>query len=125
MKESIGISRGRTYTLKGPGHEVGKSPLAQVAGGYALTHGIPADFWDLWLKQNAGSPLIDPAHPQIFSAGRSTMTSGAAREMKEVRSNLEPLRPSGDPRSARPGRPGVGEIVPDEDAAMEFAEEEN
>lgn len=69
--------------------------------GYALTYGVPRDFWEEWLRRNADSPLVKGKH--IFAASTENRAVGQAREFKEFKSNFQGLDPAGDYR-ARSGR---------------------
>jgi hypothetical protein len=82
--------RPEKYTLKG--NAIDWAPQAEnprLFGGYALTSGIPRDFWDAWLEQHKDSDLVK--NYQVFAAARAN-TEGAAKEKSEIRSGLEPLR---------------------------------
>lgn len=53
----------QTYTLRGSALDpadikVGKLPDYPPIGGFALTTGIPADFWELWKKQHWDHPAL-------------------------------------------------------------------
>jgi hypothetical protein len=97
---------GRIYTLRGPNYPVGMVPKGfpappQVEGGYALTHNIPADFWEQWFAQNLRSSYIEAG--MIFAhSSRTDFAVGQARDQAELKSGLEPLNPDGDPRAPRP-----------------------
>lgn len=65
-------------------------------GGYALTPGIPRDFWEKWEKDNERSPLITGKH--IFAASSETRAVGMSREYREFKSGLQGLNQSGDYR---------------------------
>jgi hypothetical protein len=64
--------------------------------GYALTPGIPRDFWERWEKDNANSPLITGKH--IFAASSETRAVGMAREYREFKSGFQGLNQGGDYR---------------------------
>jgi hypothetical protein len=67
--------------------------------GYALTYGVPKDFWDEWLKRNENSPLVRGKH--IFAASSENRAVGQAREYKEFKSGFQPLDQGGDYRVPR------------------------
>lgn len=112
---------GRTYTVRGPAHEVNKVAKAQVVGGYALTHGIPADFWDQWMRENEETHFVK--NRIVFAASRGSMVAGQAKEQKEIRSNMEPLNPLGDPRTVKPD--DKVKLEPDDEASQSFVEDED
>lgn len=73
-----------------------------LMGGYALTSGVDAQFFDEWMRQNAKSDLV--RNNLIFAAGRTNETRDMAKEFASTRSGLEPLSP-GDRNDKRvPGR---------------------
>ena len=114
----------KEYTVKGPSHPVNRLAKAPIAGGYAITRGIPKDFWDKWLADNRESPLV--VNHQIFAADTPTYVAGQAKEMREIRSGMEPMNPNGkDSRIPKPTRPEAGKIENDADASMDFAEVED
>ena len=59
-----------------------------LEGGYALTDGIPADFWATWLEQNELAEYV--TNRMIFAYDGASAKS-AAREFKDQKSGLEPL----------------------------------
>lgn len=87
---------GHSITIKGYAAPFGKSPDAQVAGGYALTTGVDADIWDAWLAQNADHPAVKAG--LIFAAERVDYAKKQAEEQASVKNGMEPIDPSGDAR---------------------------
>jgi hypothetical protein len=67
--------------------------------GYALTYGIPTDFWEEWLRCNADNPIVRGKH--IFAATSENRAVGQAREFKDFRSGFQGLDPAGDYRIPR------------------------
>lgn len=59
-------------------------------GGYALTTGVDAAFFELWMKQNAESDIV--RNKLIFA--HATDTAAVAKENKSRKSGLEPLDPN-------------------------------
>lgn len=91
---------GRPYYVHGPSYPVGtipkgfpKQPLTE--GGYALTTGIPMDFWEQWLEQNKLSSFVvapDGAeHGNIFAYEELESVVSAAREQDKMLSGFEPI----------------------------------
>lgn len=64
--------------------------------GYALTYGIPRDFWERWLEDNKGGPLIKGHH--VFAASSESRAIGEAKEHRESKSGLQGLNQGGDYR---------------------------
>lgn len=87
----LAVQHGETVTLKGYAAPFGMAPEAPVAGGYAITTGVDADFWATWLAQNAEHPAVK--NGLIFAAERIDSVQKQAKEQAEVRCGLEPLDP--------------------------------
>lgn len=96
--------KGPTYTLNGPAHAIDKAPTCLIVGGYALTPGIPREFWEEWMRQNKDSPMVQ--NRVIFAYESRDHVEGQAREQAEVRSGLEPIVPDSDPRLPKRRRQG-------------------
>lgn len=60
-----------------------------IEGGYALTSGVPADFWEKWHAANKDSPLVK--NRIVFAYGDTEGATSIAREQEEIKTNLEPL----------------------------------
>lgn len=69
-----------------------------TADGFALTSGVPKDFWDEWARQNEDSELIK--NKLLFA--RATDVESVARENGKAVTGLEPTDP--DNPSKRIGR---------------------
>jgi len=124
MKTMIGVPRGRSYFVKGPAHETNQPAKVPISGGYALTRGIPADFWDLFCEQNKGSPMLtgeNGQEPLLFASSKPSYARDRAKDLKHTRSGMEPLNPKTDPRNP-PGRPEITMPSPDPDETNEFYE---
>ena len=64
---------------------------AQVVGGYALTPGVSATFWDAWLEQNKDAPFV--RNKLIFAHEKAGSAVSEAKENREVRSGFEGMNP--------------------------------
>lgn len=111
---------GQTYTVQGPATAIGSTPRGYkpplVAGGYALTPNIPADFFAEWMKQHKLNPIVK--NKMIFAHSSKSDTVTEARELKDTRSGFEPLDvDGGDSRIPKPALGGVSPIA----TADEFA----
>lgn len=62
-----------------------------VVGGYALTQGVPAQFWEAWLAQNKDAPFVK--QKLIFAHEKAGNAVGEAKEKREVLSGFEGLNP--------------------------------
>jgi hypothetical protein len=60
-------------------------------GGYALTPGIPKEFWELWLSQHSDMDIVKSQ--MIFAHKSSQDAEAHAKENRKERSGLEPLVP--------------------------------
>jgi len=70
-----------------------------IIGGYALTAGVDAEFFQRWLEQNKHHPMVKNG-----LIGAHFTEEGARKEAKERQktlSGLEPLVPDKDPRIPR------------------------
>lgn len=100
QSRSYWVKHGPRYYVNGPSYPVGTLPkgfprLPQIEGGYALTSGIPADFWEQWLEQNKLSDFVVPPpgaeHGMIFAYADFGDTAAAAREQETLLSGLQPI----------------------------------
>jgi hypothetical protein len=98
--KTYNVFRGPVYYVHGPSYPVGTIPKGfprqpQIEGGYALTPGIPVDFWEKWLKQNEKSDFVVPPpgaeHGMIFAYAEHESAADAAREQEKLLSGLEPI----------------------------------
>ena len=79
----------KTFNIAGFAHPQNAAPKAQLIEGYALTHGVDKDFWDLWIAQNADADMVK--NGLIFAHVKQQDTNAEAREKKTTRSGLERL----------------------------------
>lgn len=68
-----------------------KVPPPATTGAFALTPGVPKDFWDAWVKQNKDLDMLEKG--LIFAAGTSTYVADKAKERQDMKSGFEPLDP--------------------------------
>lgn len=85
--------------IRGPAHPVGMAPKAMLAGGAALTPGIPKDLWERWVHENSQHPAL--LNGQLFSEGTRDRAIGRARAEKENMSGMQPMAQGADPRTPR------------------------
>jgi hypothetical protein len=64
--------------------------------GYALTFGVPKDFWEEWLRINQNNPLVKNGH--VFAAKSESDAKAMAKEHREFTSGFQGLNQSGDYR---------------------------
>lgn len=85
---------GRPIFVNGPAYPVGTPPdgfprQPEIEGGYALTFGIPREFWDKWLKQNEKASYVESN--MIFACASVDDAKAKGRENEKRLSGLEPL----------------------------------
>jgi hypothetical protein len=61
--EKIWRPTGQSFRVRGNAVDIekvaaGNAELPEVINGYAVTRGIPKDFWDAWLQQNHAMPYV-------------------------------------------------------------------
>lgn len=75
--------------IKGNAFHENLGPRQQIVGGYALTHGVPADVFHEWLAQNRDSEVV--RKNLVFAADRSSYAEGKAKEHASLRTGFERL----------------------------------
>ena len=83
---------GAEYIFKGPQHGQNEGPRVLTASGFALTVGVPADFWDAWLDQHKEHDLVKSG--LIFAFERRNDAVACAKEHKGIKTGLERIDPS-------------------------------
>lgn len=84
----------RRFIINGNRVQFGKMPDYTIVGenGYALTPGIPADFWYEWYEQNKDNDLVK--NKIIFAFDTEKSAIAAAKDHQSVKTGLEPLDPN-------------------------------
>lgn len=85
------VKEGDPVTIKGWARPADQAPLVPIAGGFALTHGVDAEFWDKWLEQNAEHPSVKGGF--IYASGKAADVEAHARLYEGERSGFEPHDP--------------------------------
>lgn len=88
----IAKQRGEPVVIKGYATKWGEHPSIQISGGYALTKGVDADFFEAWLAQNQDHDAVKSG--LIFAADRVDYAADKAKERAGIRNGLEPIDPS-------------------------------
>lgn len=70
----------------------GRMPSYTHVGGYALTPGVPREFWERWVEQHADDPAV--RNHLIFAHASLNEASDAAREREGVVSGYEGIDPA-------------------------------
>lgn len=92
---AMNVFTGRRYHVFGPsipaqgGLPDGYILPKIIEGGYALTEGIPAEFWEKWLEQNAKAEYV--TNRMIFAYQGARNARAAAEDHGTHTSGLEPL----------------------------------
>lgn len=64
---------------------------ARVVGGYGITPGVSASFWNAWMKKNKGLEFVRKG--LVFAHTDEASAADHAKDRAEVRSGLEALDP--------------------------------
>jgi len=126
------VKTGQGYEIHGPAIPRGQMPKGYrppiIVGGYALTPGIPADFWEQWLEQNKNSTYCAPVggsdHGFIFAYPDLESATSAAEENEALLTGFQPLSTDVDKhgslidkRIPRPVHGKLGRVQPEDRAA--------
>ncbi|HEX2753729.1 MAG TPA: hypothetical protein VHP34_11615 [Alphaproteobacteria bacterium] len=82
---------GKTVTIKGWAHHAEKAPGAPISGGFALTSGVDADFFEEWLKQNASHPAVENGF--IFASAKQADVESHTKLCAKDMTGFEPHDP--------------------------------
>lgn len=95
------VQVGPVIKINGYAAEAGKMPAsgAEVLLGYALTPGVPADFFDQWLKQNEQHDLV--LNGLIFAHTQTASVKSQIRENEARWDGLQPMSQKADPRMSK------------------------
>lgn len=88
-QETQPVQIGEQVKINGPVAPTGKDSIHETAGGFALTHGVDAEFFAEWMRQNANSDLVK--NGIIWSASDRNSARDRAEDHKATRTNIEPL----------------------------------
>lgn len=86
----------KQFIVQGNSWAQNKGAHQQIVGGFAITHGIPKDFWDQWLEQNKDSDII--VNGMLFAHGETASAISEAKEKEKEKSGLERLDPNNLPK---------------------------
>ena len=88
--------KGDPVKIAGYAHDIMHVPKAPISGGYALTTGVDADFWEEWLDQNRDADYV--RNGLIFAHEKSADVRAQAKEYRARPDNQGPIVPDSDPR---------------------------
>ncbi len=93
---TVGRKVGVKYEIRGTSVPFGTVPKFIMAGGYALTSGIPEDFWEKWLEQNRDADIVQRelivAHKSMDDVDSHCVNN------ETLKTGLEPIDPNAMPR---------------------------
>jgi len=81
--------------IAGNSHPQNHGPRSPIVGGFALTHGVPKDFWDQWYDANKDADMV--RNGMIFAHTETRSTEAEAKEKEGLRSGMERLDPNNLP----------------------------
>jgi len=76
------------YTVQGPNVPYGREPI-DAGTGYALTPGIPKDFWDKWWERNKDAEFARKRY--IFAHVKGQDARAETKDYAKHFSGLEPV----------------------------------
>lgn len=102
---------GPVVVINGTAYPRGEPPEGfrdrpEMLQGFALTPGVPREFWERWVKQKAGFPPLESG--LLFAHESRADVAAEARGMRDTRSDLDPMQVGKagaaikDPRLPRP-----------------------
>lgn len=90
---------GQSYAVKGFAQHLDAPQVTAVVGGFALTHGIPADFAKKWFEQNKDHSAVEGGF--IFIAETPNDAQSYAEKHAGKKSGFEAADPKDLPREFR------------------------
>lgn len=93
---------GDEVRIKGYAVPRGMDHTTRIIGGnigFALTPGVPRDFFEEWLRQYADLPAVKQG--LIFASDKVDTIEKKAKERSKLRNGLEPIDPKNPPRVGR------------------------
>jgi len=78
--------------IKGYATPWGQLPKGPIVGGYALTHGVSREFWEMWCQQNAGCDLLK--NEILFAHVQPASVESFAKSNESLRNGVEPIDPN-------------------------------
>lgn len=83
---------GEPVVIKGNKLPFGEVPEYQIVGNYALTAGVDAEFFRMWMDQNAGHEAVK--NGLIFAASNQADAIDISKDNRDRRSGLEAVVPA-------------------------------
>ena len=95
-KAAVPRASAQTFLVQGNSWPQNKGPHQQIVAGFAITHGVPKEFWEEWLEQNADADYVK--NGLLFAHQEVASTLAEAREKEDEKTNLERLDPAKLPK---------------------------
>jgi hypothetical protein len=129
VDETVNVPFGESYVIRGIGYPSGKPPKGfpkpptlldeDFKGGFAVTKGIPADFFAEWLKQHADTDMV--RNGMIKAEADIDDLAAAVSDFRTLDSGLGPLEVEGGPeggtiidrRNPKPANASISFIKPE------------
>jgi hypothetical protein len=89
------VKEGPEVVIKGAATRVGEVIGKEIAGGFALTHGVDAEFFAAWIAHHAEFPAVKEG--LIFAYEKPNAAASQAKEFAELKSGFEPVDPENLP----------------------------
>lgn len=86
---------GQRFALNGPGHAQNEGPRCLVRNGFAITRGIPKDFWDKWMAANKTLPAV--INGLIIAQANPQAVADAAKDRRAQKTGQERADPNNLP----------------------------
>ncbi len=80
------------FIVRGNAYAQNVGPLCDIKSGFAITRGIPKDFWDEWLSQNQEADYV--INGMIFAQETYASVVDEALDKESLKSGLERLDPA-------------------------------
>jgi hypothetical protein len=114
VEETVFIKHGAVHVIRGTAYPELKPPkgfpkrpdmIEDEKGGYALTPGVPAEFWEKWLEENRDTEMVQ--NGMIKAQSDLDSLAADAAEHADRDSGLGALNPDGDRRNPKPANSSI------------------
>lgn len=85
---------GQSVVIKGNAVRAGES-RSDLTNGYALTHGVDADFFAAWLEQHKDMEAVKNGF--VFAHEKQNVVEGKAKDHVKEKTGFEPIDPNNLP----------------------------
>jgi hypothetical protein len=88
-----------SHRLNGPAKKLGQEVGYSIIQGAALTHGVDADNFAIWMSQRKGDLIVK--NGLVFAHAKPESVAAQAAEHRDQRSDFEPIDPKNLPPEFR------------------------